>query len=275
VSRGLSGHLELVCGLDSRGISTLRHQSFRAPIHLSKPHLDEGLLVVNVVNPTAGLLAGDRIACDVRVESGAALLLTSPSASRAHCAGDSYAEVSQRFEVSAGGFLENDPELFIPQGGARYRQRTMVRLAEKADVIFVELLAPGRVASGEVLDFAELRWETDFYFGSVHVVRERYHVTPGAPNVVALRERFPTPYFANCFVFSPKLTRESECWGTIHGLQSGSLWIGCGRLATGGWVIKCLAGGSVELRRAMQLIRRKLYEALGRSMPSRRRAGCD
>src|SRR5215207_8034190 len=61
----VTGHLDILCAVDAEGRSHLRHQSFRAPIHLSKPHLDEGTLVVNVVNPTAGLLAGDRVACRV------------------------------------------------------------------------------------------------------------------------------------------------------------------------------------------------------------------
>ena len=66
--QGIRGHLRLVCGPDSRGLPSLREQSFRAPIHLSKPHLDAGTLVVNVVNPTAGLLQDDRIHQDAYVE---------------------------------------------------------------------------------------------------------------------------------------------------------------------------------------------------------------
>ena len=69
--RGLSGHLRLVCAADEAGRTFIREQSFRAPVHLSKPHHEEGVLVVNVVNPTAGLLAGDRVRYDVSVESGA------------------------------------------------------------------------------------------------------------------------------------------------------------------------------------------------------------
>ena len=111
------GHLDIICAADAGGRSYLRHQSFRAPVHLSKPHLDEGVLVLNVVNPTAGLLAGDRIACRASVESGAALLLTAPSASRAHRMSQGYAEVTLELRVAAGGWLENLPELFIPQGG--------------------------------------------------------------------------------------------------------------------------------------------------------------
>jgi urease accessory protein len=93
-------------------------------MHLSKPHFDADALVVNVVNPTAGLLEGDRIACRVEVETGARLLLTTPSASRAHRMNNGRAELVQQMRVAAGGFLEFWPELFIPQKGTRYSQRT-------------------------------------------------------------------------------------------------------------------------------------------------------
>ena len=46
-------------------------------MHLSKPHHDAETLVLNVVNPTAGLLEGDEIDCRVDVQSGARLLLLS------------------------------------------------------------------------------------------------------------------------------------------------------------------------------------------------------
>jgi len=98
---GLTGHLHLVCAADERGRSYVREQSFCAPIHLSKPHEDEGVLVVNMVNPTAGLLAGDRIEVRVAVEGGARLLLTAPSASRALCTPEGHAALF--FETLAPG----------------------------------------------------------------------------------------------------------------------------------------------------------------------------
>ncbi|NBV85963.1 MAG: hypothetical protein EBS01_06815, partial [Verrucomicrobia bacterium] len=81
---GVQGHLRLVCECDLRGVSILREQSFRAPVHLSKPHWEEGTLVLNVVNPTAGLLQDDRIRQSVEVRRDARLLLTMPGAARAH-----------------------------------------------------------------------------------------------------------------------------------------------------------------------------------------------
>lgn len=275
MSRGLSGHLDLICAPDSRGVSVLRHQSFRAPMHLSKPHHDADTLVVNIVNPTAGLLEGDRIECCAAVESGARLLLTTPSASRAHRMRDGSAELLQQLHVASGGFLEFWPELFIPQGGTRYRQRTELRVEEGGEMLFFESLAPGRVAFGESFAFRELAWETDVWHASTHVARERYRLTPDGESVRALRAVFPNAYYASGFVLTPRVNETHPCWQRLHDLHTTDSWVGCGRLTSGGWVIKCLASGSVALRRTLQSIRSELYTALGQPAPSLRRAGVE
>lgn len=273
MSRGLAGHLDIVCAADAEGRSYLRHQSFCAPIHLSKPHLDEGVLVVNVVNPTAGLLAGDRIECHASVESGAALSLTAPSASRAHRMRADRAEVAQELRVAKGGWLESWPELFIPQGGTRFRQSTKIFVEEDGELLFFESLAPGRVAAGEAFEFAELIWETDIFAAGTHIVRERYRLVPDDEAVRALRRQFDHAYYASCFAVSPRLTRDLPCWATIHALQAPDAWVGCGALGHGGWVVKCVANGSIALRRTLAVVRRELHAALGRREPALRRAG--
>ena len=271
----LSGHLDICCAPDAEGRSHLKRQSFCAPIHLSKPHLDEGVLVVNVVNPTAGLLAGDRIECRVDVESGAALLLTTPSATRAHRMREGCATVTQEWRVGAQAWMEVWPEIFIPQAGTRYRQSTKVRVEEGGELLFFESLAPGRVASGEAFEFTELQWETDIFLGGAPIARERYRLVPDGMAVRALRRQFNEAYYASCFAISPKLAGEHACWQRIHALHGDDAWIACGPLARGGWVVKCVANGSVALRRTLASVRRELHAAVGRREPSLRRAGWD
>lgn len=269
---GLTGHLHLTCSADAAGRSYLRSQSFCAPLHLSKPHEDSGVLVVNVVNPTAGLLSGDRIDLRARVERGARLLVTAPSASRAHCMPTGHAELVQDFVVESGAWLEIWPELFIPQGGARYRQRTALRVEEGGEALFFETLAPGRVAMGEAFAFAELEWETDILLGGEPIARERYSLTPDGAGVAALRGQFPTGYYASCFAISPRLAADAPCWPAIHALHEPEAWVGCSALRRGGFVVKIVAAGSVLLRRKLAAVRRELYAALGRAEPSLRRA---
>jgi urease accessory protein len=270
-ARGLSGHLRLVCSADEQGRTYIREQSFRAPVHLSKPHHEEGVLVVNVVNPTAGLLAGDRVRYDVAVESGARVLLTAPSASRAHRIIEGEARVAQEFRVASGGWLESWPEMFIPQGGARYRQQTTVRVEEGGEVLLIEMIAPGRTAAGEVFAFAELDWETNIFLGETKIARERYTLTPETPALAAMRARFAEAYYASCFVVSPHLRADAECWRRIHDLHRDDAWVGCSALVRGGWAIRVLAAGSIALRRTVAAVRSEIYAALGKRAPALRR----
>jgi len=263
----MKGHLDLVCSVDADGRSHLSRQSFCAPVHLSKPHWDEGALVVNVVNPTAGLFAGDRIRYDVTVEDRAHLLLTSPSASRAYKMHSGEAVVEQHFRVNEGGLLEVMPEYFIPQAGCRYRQHTELEVAKSGAAIFFETLAPGRVAAGEVFDFERLDWTTLVRWDGRLVARERYRIESGdSASLAALRAPFPQAYYLSCllvgtaFAELPPLEKEED------------FLLGYSRLPeNAGWAIRVLAKDSVVLRRVQRWLREQIYFGLGIRPPALRR----
>jgi len=267
----LSGHLRLICAPDASGQSVLRSQSFAAPVHLSKPHWDGDTLLVNVINPTAGLFAQDKIEYDIAVEPGARLLLASPSATRAHTLSAGEACVEQHFAVAAGARLEVWPELFIPQRGSRYRQTTRVAVEAGGELFLFEALSPGRTAHGETFAFDWLTWDTDILHAGKLAVRERYTLCPASPGVTALRARFPAAYYASAWLFSPRLTPKSACWETINGLQSETVWIGSSALAHGGWAVKVLAADSVEFRKTLVALRAAVYAAIGAQAPDLRR----
>ena len=277
----MTGHLHLVCAADASGRSFLREQSFRAPMHISKPFHDAGALVVNVVNPTAGFFSGDEVACSVRVENGARLLLTSPSASRVHRMenADGLASLWQEFSVTRGAFLEVLPEIFIPQNGSRFLQRTRICVEPGGALIFFETLAPGRVASGEAFAFAQLDWETDVFFGDEKIARERYKISPDEnESLHALREKFSCGYYASCFAIGEPFVainatkNAADYFQKIDALHENErAWIGSSRLAAGGCVVKMIARDSLALREKMRALRGIFYEALGRSAPQLRR----
>ena len=267
----LHGHLRVVCDVDQVGRSHLKEQSFCAPFHLSKTYLDQGVLVVNVVNPTAGLFRGDSTRGDVEVRAGARLLLTNPSATRVHDTQEGRSEAIQNFSVRANGWLEILPELFIPQGGARHRQRTSIDIEPSGELLFLEMLAPGRVASGEIFAFAELDWQTEIYFGGRTIARERFVLSPANGSVRALRQFSAHTYVATFFVITKRLEPKSPCWAELDHLHSAGLWIGRSQLMAGGWVIKILAESSGRLRHAVSFLREKLFQSAGWPWPDTRK----
>ena len=268
----LTGHLRIVCARGEDGRSFLREQSFRAPMHISKPYWEGDLLVVNAVNATAGLFSGDAILCETCVEPGASLLLTSPSAQRAHRMPEAEARVDQRFVVRGrGAFLEVWPELFIPQGGARYTQQTRIEVDAEGEMLFFEALAPGRVASGEVFRFDRLEWEMNLRYGGELVAREKYALRPGNDSLYPLTALFPAAYYGSCFAIGRRFAGNEECWEKISSLSTASVSLGCSRLSGGGWVVKILAATAPDLRAVLRSVRQLLYAAAEREGPLPRR----
>jgi urease accessory protein len=246
-------------------VNYVRKQSFRAPLHLSKPHEDEGALVVNMVTPTAGVFDDDEIDIRIDVEDEARLVLTAPSSSRVYRSRKgSHATVQQTFAVGAGGFMEFYPEPFIPHSGARYHQKNTLRVAENGALLFFEWLTPGRVASGEAFEYEELKWDTDLWHGDTLIARERYTLTPRDTSLASLHMAYKHAHYLGCFVVGDLPFPQDA----IEALGGEHVYLGCGRLSQGGWTIKAVCADSLSTRRTMQALRSILYDALGRKAPN-------
>jgi urease accessory protein len=247
------------------GVTTLAAQSFRAPFHLSKPYwvADTRTLLVQVVNPTAGILSGDRLESAVEVEAGAAVLLTTPSASRVFRMRSGEARSTQSFRVAAGAWLEVLPEPLVPHRGSVFQQRTVLEVEPGGSAFYADLLFPGRIAHGETWGWKRLVLELEVRAGSSLVLRER--LDQSAENLRALAGLAGTgdsACFGNAVFIAPELP-ETPAWRQdLHGLQTDGVWIGASPLHTGsGWSIKFVAPDSILLRRTLADIRRVLTKS--------------
>ncbi|HWE23175.1 MAG TPA: urease accessory protein UreD [Myxococcales bacterium] len=102
-----------------------------------------------------GLVDGDRIRMHVSVEPRAFALLASQGHNRVYrCASESGSELSAR--VAEGALLAVVPDPTVCFKGARYRQKTAIRIAPGGAAVLADVLAAGREARGE-------RWVFDRY----------------------------------------------------------------------------------------------------------------
>lgn len=269
---GLCGHLRLRCAARPDGTSFIAEQAFAAPFHLSKAYWDGDNLLVNVINPTAGLFGGDRVTSRVAVDPGARVVLCSPSAARFHPSGGRQIEVEQRFDVRAGAFLDIYPEISIPQRGSRTSQRTSIDIESGGELLYLETVAPGRVASGEAFEFTKFAWQTDVRLTGRLIHRERAELVPGEGSLAGLRAFSMAGYYAGLLVVSPA----SEAWGEefsreAPGIGVGGVVTGATRLTAGGWSVRILARDALGLRRAVTAWREAIYRRLGRKPPAVRR----
>jgi urease accessory protein len=258
-----SGHLSLRAAIAADGRTVLAAQSFRAPFHLSKPYwdADAGVLIVQVVNPTAGILAGDKLESAIAVDSGAALLVTTPSASRIFQMEGGSAESRQHFSVAPGGWLEVTPEPLVPHRGSRFRQMTTVDVAPGGVLFFVDQLQPGRVAhNDEAWLWDRLALELTVRLGGELILRERLDQTGEELKALAtLAGSGPAACFANAILIADEAAgnwREE-----LKQLHRDGLWVGISALRRGGWSLRLVAPDSVKLRQGLRDVRRVLAGA--------------
>lgn len=262
----LTGHLQLRCEARPDGTPYVRHQSFRAPVHLSKSHLDAGCLIQTIVNPTAGFFDGDLLESDIVVGEKARLVLSTPSSSRVYpTRSGKPARNLQRFEVGKDAFLEWIPEPFIPHAGASYFQKTDLHLDPEASLLFFDWIAPGRVAKGEIFSYRNLRWELDLHVGESLVARERYDLNPSDHSLEALKAKFPAAHYISVYAAG----EFSNQWpaAELDALTSDSIYLGHGPLPGNLHVIRALCRDSLSARGLLEQLRTLLYQAAGRPAP--------
>ncbi len=264
-----SGHLSLLAAVRDHGRTVLAAQSFRAPFHISKPYWDADTraLLVQVVNPTAGILSGDRLESEISVEPAAALLVTTPSASRLFHMRNGGAECRQQFSVAAGGWLEVMPEPLVPHRGSRYRQCTTVDVARGGTLFFVDQLTPGRVGHGEAWCWERLQLDLTVHVGGELVLRER--LDQSGDQLRSLAELAGSGVAA-CFANAILISAESAApWrGAVAALHADGVWVGVSALRQGGWSIKLVAPDAIRLRQTLRDLRRILADYFPR-------LGCD
>ncbi len=290
---GLSGHLQLRAAAREDGRTVLAGQACRSPFHVSKPYWDEaaGTLIVQVVNATAGILAGDCLEADIQVEAGASLLVTAPSASRVFRMGEgTAANVRQHCRVAAGGWLEILPEPLVPHRGCRYFQTTRLEVAAGAGLLYTDLLLPGRTAHGEAWAWERLCLETEVRVAGELVLRERFDQTgTGLRSLAEWAGSGATACFGNAVLLLPEdddgrgaavagaegpapatpgeaqpglLPSLTAALARVAALQRDGVPVGVSALRRGGWSIKFVAPDGQRLRDAFRAIRSELAAVL-------------
>ena len=240
----------------SRGRTILSGQSFQAPFHVSKPYWDEATrtLVVQVVNPTAGILSGDRLTSSITVERDAAVMITTPSASRVFRMKEGAAASEQTFRVEPGGWLEVLPEPLVPHRGSRFRQVTHLEVAPGAGLFFVDQLMPGRIGHGEAWRWERLRLETAVRIGGELALCERWdHSGASLQELAAFHGAGPKACFANAVLIGPAGTPAGpEGLERIRAMHRDGRWVGVSALRLGGWSLKIVTRDPLDLRRAVR-----------------------
>lgn len=177
---GMAGRLRLVVGLDGAGRCSIREQ-YNSQLHrvlqlVPGDAAEEG--IVYLLNPTGGIVQGDDLEAEIRVEAGAHAIVTAPSATKVYRMESGGAASRTRLRVDAGATLEYLPEPLIPHAGARFVEDIEIDVAPGGRALAWEVLAPGRAARGESLAYDRLEFRLRVLEGPRTVLLERSSIVP-------------------------------------------------------------------------------------------------
>src|SRR6266699_3634657 len=153
---GRRGSLHLIFS-SRRGRTIIRDAYCEIPFKITRLHDSHLSRIAHLIlmQSTAGLFGGDTTECTIHVESGARILITQQSATKAHPSGGKRAIQTNRIRVETGGELHIYYDPLIPFCGARVCQTTSIDVDPGARLWFWEGLMAGRVGRGEIWQFVE------------------------------------------------------------------------------------------------------------------------
>jgi urease accessory protein len=206
-----------------------------------------GAALVHLHNVSGGVLAGDRLALDVQVCSGAAAQLTSTGATKLYRHRDGAPDSAQEISISVAknGLFEYLPDMLIPFAGSRHHQQTVVTLEAGATFFCWEIVAPGRYAMGEQFAFDRLRISTRVQSPDGPFLLEDFLVEPAlrSPGATARLGAFTHTAAFYAFQFGRSATDLRELENRLGEIACEESRAGCTI-----WGASALGAGGVAVR---------------------------
>lgn len=142
---------QLSLGFSGRDDKTIvSHRKHKGPLVIQKPFYPEGKAChVYLLHPPGGVVGGDQLTLDVKLENSAHALITTPAAGKFYRSDGRVAQLQQVFKVESGSTLEWLPQETILFSACQVNMKTIVELEHGASFIGWEILCPGRPASNE------------------------------------------------------------------------------------------------------------------------------
>lgn len=154
------------------------------PLRVQRPFYPEGPVChVYLLHPPGGLVSGDQLSINAKLEAGSQALITTPSAGKIY-KGDSCG-VSQQQQVNLSvdnsATLEWLPQETILYDGALGHSQTRVNLADDSRFIGWEIICLGRPANAISFDNGCFLQDMAIYRDGLPLLLEKQHLQAGSP----------------------------------------------------------------------------------------------
>lgn len=152
-ARGAPGRGAVTVARGPRG-SVVTRAFAASPLKWLTPRNGGGAAWLFAASYGGGLVGGDCLDLDVRVEEGASAFLSTQASTKVYRSAAG-AETRLRAHVAAGGLLVSVPDPVVCFADSAYRQTQAFDLAAGASLVAVDWMTSGRLGSGERWAFVD------------------------------------------------------------------------------------------------------------------------
>jgi urease accessory protein len=209
---------------------------------------EDGAALAHLHNVSGGLLGGDLLKLDVQAGAGTNVQITTTGATRIYRPRCDVAAATQLNTIAVGrdAILEYLPDAIIPFAGARFAQRTEIRMEAGAGLFWWEILASGREASGEAFQYESVDLKLDLSVTGKLVAMERMRLEPAKREMSAVARMGVYSTWVTFYICREGV--ESSGWSALEGELRGlvetfgekeGLW-GVSTLPAHGIAVRCL-----------------------------------
>lgn len=209
-----------------------------------------------LLNPTGGVLGGDRLITEIVQEPGTHACLTTPSATRIYRTAAEPAILDTVVRVDDGAFLEYFPDHVIPHVRSALRQSLRVELGRESRAIVIDSLASGRVAHGERWSFTEMDSRIEVHVCGHPAFINRTRIVPAAmrPDRFGLMEDYD--YMSCIGIFAGGFARWKELSAAANDLFDGAenIRAAATELSRDGCSVRILARSAPDMTHATKQV---------------------
>ena len=241
-----------------RGSRTdLVRSSFTLPLQVLAPlAMADGSSYLSLLNPTGGILGGDRLTTEIVLEAGAHACLTTPSATRVYRTDDLPAIQETVVRVGEGATLEFFPDHLIPHPGSALHQSLRLEMAAGSRVLYWEAMACGRVVRDERWVFREVVSNVEALVRDKPVWLSRTRMVPAAlsPDRLGVAEAYA--YSGSLAVFADGFTQWPQWMAEMQRILEDFPAVngGVSMLAGDGGLVRLLAASAIDLNQISTLL---------------------
>jgi urease accessory protein len=202
-----------------------------------------------MLNPSGGLVGGDRLRTSVEIGPDAAVVLTTASATKVYRTAGEAASHRTLIALREGAALEYLPDHVIPHTGSSLRQSMNIEMASGSRAIVYDAMAAGRIGRGERWEFREMASEIAIRRDGRPVYISRSRIIPKVQPLTQLGWMEEFNYLATVVIVSDSIAAWSSVLDEIDLAlrQHPGVYSGVSELSAGGSVVRLMTRTAADL----------------------------